>query len=254
MSAQVEELIEDIVDIAPTIMHAVIKIRDENKKLWKETAEVISVSPTGAGFYMIRECKVGRLVSMMFPVEPHLRFYDHDKELYRIWGVVQHCHRLTDEDIGFHVGVAFIGRDVPESYKADPMQSYRICGMNGDGLWKIQEAKEFKPRKDARFYAVVDHYLAVVDAQNSGKKGERASTENISKNGAAVLTNLDLHVGDRVKFISEQYDFSGLAVVCNRRETTAGKARLSLQFVGAKFPVERLKSKAMTHVEEPVVA
>ncbi len=255
MSAQVEELIEDAVDVAPTIMHAVVKIRDENKKLWKETAEVISVSATGAGFYMIRECKAGRLVSMMVPVEPHLRFYDHNKELYRVWGVVQHCHRLTDEDIGFHVGVAFIGREAPESYKSDPMQSYRICGMNEDGLWKIQEAKkEFKPRKDPRFYAAIDHYLAVVDAQSSEKKGEKARTENISKSGAAVLTNLDLHVGDRVKFISEQYDFSGLAVVCNRKDTKGGQARLSLQFVGALFPIEQISLKNVELQEEPVYA
>ncbi len=254
MPAQVDELVEETVDLAPTIMHAVIKIRDEKSKLWKETAEVINVSATGAGFYMIRQCKAGRLVSMMMPVEPHLRFYDHEKELYRVWGVVQHCHRLTDEDIGFHVGVAFIGREAPESYKTDPMQSYRICGMTEDGLWKVQEAKEFKPRKDPRFYAAVDHYLAVVDAQNSDKKGEKATTENISKSGAAVLTNLDLHAGDRVKLISEQYDFSGLAVVCSRKDTKGGKARLSIQFVGATFPVEQISAKKTQIKGEPEFA
>ncbi len=223
MSAQVDELVDGTVDRASTIMHAVVKIRDENGKLWKETAEVISVSQTGAGFYVIRECKPGRLVWLKAPIEPHLRFYDHEKALYRVWGVVQHCHRLNDANIGFHVGIAFVGRDAPESFKVDPMQSYRICGMNEDGLWKIQEAqKQFKPRKDVRYYAAVDHYLAVIDAKSAERKGERATTENISKNGAAVLTTMDLHVGDRVKFISEQYDFSGSAVVCNRRDTKDG--------------------------------
>ena len=256
MSAQVVEMGEETATLAPTLMHAVVKIRDENGRLWKETAEVISVSSTGAGFYMVRECKAGRLVSMMVPIEPHLRFYDHNKELYRVWGVVQHCHRLTDADIGFHVGVAFVGRDAPESYTSDPMQSYRICGMNQDGLWKIQEAqKQFKPRKDVRYYAAVDHFLAVIDAKSAERKGERATTENISKNGAAVLTRMDLHVGDRVKFISEQYDFSGSAVVCNRRDTKDGKARLSIQFVGVAFPIERISTaKKVEHLEDPVCA
>jgi hypothetical protein len=255
MSVEVEETSE-VVDPASTLMHGVVKIKDENGKLWKEVAEVISVSSTGAGFYLKRECKPGRLVSIMIPMETHLRYYDHDKELYRVWGVVQHCHRITADDQGYHFGVAFIGKDAPESYRNDPQQSYRICGMNEDGLWKVQEAaKEFKPRKDARFYAAIDHYLAVVDPAKTGTKGERTTTENISKHGAAVFTNLDLNVGDRVKFISELYDFSGVAVVCSRRNGTDGKARLSLQFVGSTFPVERITAKAMELTkEEPVAA
>jgi hypothetical protein len=250
MSAQVDELVDETVDRASTIMRAVVKIRDENGKVWKETAEVISVSQTGAGFYVMRECKPGRLVWLKAPIEPHLRFYDHEKALYRVWGVVQHCHRLTDVSIGFQVGIAFVGRDAPESYWADPIQSYRISGMNEDGLWKIKEAqKEFRPRKDPRFYAAIDHYLAVIDAKNSEKKGERATTVNISKNGAAVLTTMDLHVGDRVKFISEQFDFSGLAVVCSRKDTKGGKARLSIQFVGVTFPIDRISAKDVGNQE-----
>src|SRR5687768_4582502 len=228
-----------------TLMHAVVKVKDERGKVWKEDGEVISVSPTGAGFYMKRECQAGRLVSVAIPLEAEMRCFDQDKELYRIWGLVQHCHKITSDDCGYHVGVAFIGKDAPDSYKDDPMQSYRICGMNSDGLWKVRAAeKEFKPRKDARFCAAVDHYLAVVDAEKTSVKGERTVTENISKNGAAVITTLDLNVGDRVKFISEQYDFSGMAVVCNRRVGTDGRSRLSLQFVGAAFPIERVSAKA----------
>lgn len=249
MSAQVDET-EEILNPASTLMHAVVKVKEE-EGAWKETAEVISVSPTGAGFYLKRECKAGRLVSMMIPVEPHLRCYDHDKELYRVWGLVQHCHKLTSEDPGFHIGVAFIGRSSPESYRKDPMQSYRICGMNEDGLWKIKEAaKEFKPRKDTRFYTAIDHYLAIVDGQKTSLKGERATTENVSKHGAAVLTTLDVNVGDRVKFISEQLDFSGLAVVCNRRDGTDGKSRLNLQFVENEFPVEKISAVAAVPAPE----
>ncbi|MGD9562629.1 MAG: hypothetical protein AB7F88_11040 [Pyrinomonadaceae bacterium] len=255
MSVEVEEEVTETAASESTVMVAVVKVKDEDGKLWKEAAEVISVSPTGAGFYMKRECKAGRLVSMMLPIEPELRFYDHDKELYRVWGLVQHCHRLTDDDIGFHVGVAFIGRHAPETYKADPMGSYRIVGMSEDGLWKVSEAaREFKPRKDTRYYTAVDHYLAVVDSKNVTARGERATTENISKQGAAVRTMLDLHTGDRVKFISEVHDFSGIAVVCNRQEASDGRALLNLQFVGSVFPVERISISAAKPVKEKVTA
>lgn len=250
MSVQVDEIVETE-DVASTLMLAVVKAKEEGGKSWKETAEVISVSATGAGFYMKRQCKAGNLVSLMVPLEPHLRCYDHEKELYRVWGLVQHCHKVTSDDPGYHVGVAFIGKTPPDSYREDPTQSYRICGMNDDGLWKIREsAREFKPRKDPRFYTAVDHYLAVVDGQKTSLKGERATTENISKSGAAVVTSLDVNVGDRVKFISEQHDFSGLAVVCNRKDGTDGKARLNLQFVENSFPIERVKIKAKPPVEE----
>lgn len=257
MSVEVEETVEEATEanpLASTLMHAVIKVK-EAAGSWKETAEVISISPTGAGFYSKRECKAGRLVSMMIPVEAHLRCYDHDKELYRIWGLVQHCHKITSDDPGFHIGVAFIGRTAPESYQDDPEQSYRICGMDEDGLWKVKAAgKEFKPRKDARYYTVIDLYLAVVDGQKASLRGQRATTENISKHGAAVLTNLDVNVGDRVKFISEKYDFSGLAVVCNRRERSGSKATLNLQFVENLFPVQKISllNTAPPPAEEPV--
>ena len=112
--------------------------------------------------------------------------------------------------------------------------------MNADGLWKIEEAKSaFKVRKHARFRKHIDHYLALLDSKQRTIGGERTVTQNISKSGAAVYTTLDVGVGERVKFICEQFDFSGLAVVCNRQESESDEpARLHLQFVENTFPVE----------------
>lgn len=245
----------EIFDPALTLIHGIVSGMDENGDIWKETAEVISCSPTGSGFYVRREVKPGRLLKLMAPFDPALRCYDEDRELYRVWGLVQNCQKLVNEDYGYHIGVGFIGRNAPESYYADPMQNYRICGMNEDGLWKIREAaREFKPRKDPRFYTSVEHYLALVDGQKASLKGEWATTENISKRGAAVLTSLDATVGDRIKFISEKYDFSGLAVVCNRRDGVGGKSILNLQFVEASFPIEKVKIEASEVKEELVPA
>lgn len=236
------ETIRAKAEVAPLPMNAVIKGKNAPDDTWKEVADVASVSATGAGFYMQREVAVGTIVAVMAPFEAHLRCYDHDKELYRVLGLVQHCQPLTGEDaVGYHVGVAFIGRHAPESYRENPLQNYKICGMTEDGLWKVKETgASFKTRKYMRYWTSVDLYLALVDARRDSLKGEKTSTENISKKGAAVFATLDVNVGDRVKFICERYDFSGLAVVCNQQTGNDGRQRLHLQFVENSFPIEKL--------------
>ncbi|MCA1609100.1 MAG: hypothetical protein LC730_06560 [Acidobacteria bacterium] len=102
---------------------------------WKDVADVVSVSATGAGLYLLRECVVGNLISLMLPMPEHLRCYDHDKEVYGVWGLVQHCQKIREEDLTrYHIGVAFIGKRPPQSYNDDPTQTYRISGMSEDGL------------------------------------------------------------------------------------------------------------------------
>lgn len=229
-------------EIDSTELLAVIKSKDADNKPWKEVADVMSFTAGGTAFYIERECKVGTLVSLMLAMPENLRCYDHDKELYRVWGLVQFCQPLNDGDReGFHVGVAFIGKKPPESYNLNAEQSYRIRGMDEDGLWKIEEAKgSFKARRHMRYWASVELYLALVDGKRDSIGGEWTKTENVSKRGAAVFTGLEIGVGDRVKFISEKFDFSGLAVVCNKQFGTDGKIRLHLQFVENDFPVELL--------------
>jgi hypothetical protein len=221
----------------------VVKSKDPEGKPWKEVGDVLSYTAGGAGFFVERECKVGCLVSLMLALPVYLRCYDHEKELYRVWGLVQFCQPMKDGDReGFHVGVAFIGKRAPESYHENPDQSYRIRGMDEDGLWRIEEAKTaFKTRRHLRYWTEVDLYLALIDGNRDSISGERTITENISKSGAAVFTTLDVGVGDRVKFISERFDFSGLAVVCNKQSGKDKKTRLHLNFVENQFPIDRLK-------------
>ncbi|HLA94665.1 MAG TPA: PilZ domain-containing protein [Pyrinomonadaceae bacterium] len=251
MSASIE-LPKRKAEMETLSLHAVVKAKESDDVSWKEVADVASISATGAGFYIQRECQVGTLLSLMLPLEPHLRCYDHEKELYRVWGLVQHCQPLSGEDaVGYHVGVAFIGKDSPDSYEENPTQGYKICGMTADGLWRITEARSpFKTRRHVRYWTNIDLYLALIDAQRDSTAGERTSTENISKSGAAVFSMLDVNVGDRVKFICETHDFSGLAVVCNRQEGTDGRHRLHLQFVENSFPVEKLNLQKLKAAAE----
>lgn len=241
------ELPKQKADITSMSLYAVVKGKESDDRQWKEVADLISVSATGSSFNLPRPCEVGTLISLMIPLPAHMRCYDHDKEFYRVWGLVQHCESVTANDPpNYHIGVAFIGRNPPESYRLDPAQQYRISGVDENGMWTVDEAKSrFKKRADVRFWKPIDLYLALVDT----KGGERTVAENVSRSGAAVFTTLDVGIGDRVKFISEEYDFSGLAVVCNRQVGDDDRTRLHLKFVENTFPVETLM-KADVVVEQ----
>lgn len=235
---------ESVIDGShPAILNAVVKSKEKEGESWKEVADVVSYSPTGAGFYLARQLSPGQLISLMLPLPAEMRCYDHDKEFYRVWGVVQFCQKQNRDDYdSYHIGVAFTGKNAPSSYNEDPERHYRICGMNTDGLWKIEPAKsEFKIRRDVRFWQSIECYVALVDKDKKSLSGAKSVTENISKSGAAVFSTLDVNVGDRVKFICEPHDYSGLAIVCNRQNSKDGRMRLHLSFVNAKFPVESLK-------------
>ncbi|MEP7148641.1 MAG: hypothetical protein ABI857_07130 [Acidobacteriota bacterium] len=223
-------------------LHAVVKGRDEANCQWKQLADLKSISATGASFNLERHCEPGTLISLMVPLSAHLRCYDFNRKFYPVWGLVQHCEPMEVEDaLSFHIGVAFIGKTCPRSYNADPLQHYRIAGVDDDGMWSVAELKTpFKKRADVRFWKPVDLYLALIDTKDGSTGGERTVAENVSRSGAAVLTTLKVGIGDRVKFISEEFDFAGLAVVCNAQPVADNRTRLHVEFVKATFPVQAL--------------
>lgn len=245
MSVLVETIEEKEVGTEAFVPYAIVTV-NHSGGLQKEAAEVISMSSGGAGFYLSTRVEPGQLVSALLPLEPEFRTYGKQRELFPVWGLIQHCHKTAStESKRYHVGIAFIGKHAPESFNSDPRQSFQICGMSEDGLWTVKETgKSFKARRDTRFHTSIDLYLAVIDGKQTAIKGERTTTENISRGGAAVVSTLDVSVGDRVKFISEKFDFSGLAVICNRQPGHDGRSRLHLQFVENQFPVESIKQPA----------
>src|SRR4051812_38861578 len=103
-------------------LHAVVKGKRTGDRQWKEVADLLTFSSTGASFNLRRECEVGTLVSLMIPLPSHLRCYDFDKEFYRTWGLVQHCEPITASKEGkrFHIGIAFIGKTAPGATQKIP--------------------------------------------------------------------------------------------------------------------------------------
>jgi PilZ domain. len=228
-----------------TSLFASVKGWETREQFWKEDADVVSFSSSGAGFHVGKPCVPGQLLSIMMALPIHLRAYDHDKKLYKIWGLVQHCQQVsTGDEPSYFVGVAFIGRTAPSSYQNNSLTSYRICGMSSDGLWIAKDAdKPFINRKESRYRYSINVSLFVLDTEQRVVCDEKTETENISENGALVISNLDIAVGDRIRFHSVDFGFTALAVVRNRQTRNDGQPRISLEFVDDLFPVLELVPK-----------
>lgn len=231
----------------PADLETIIRVRESAKDSWKEITTVSTVSRNGAGFMLKRPVVVGRLVTLLMPLDPMLRAYDKKEELYPVMGLVQYCNEgLVDNAKIYHVGVGFVGRTVPESYKADPRQSYHICGIDDEGLWKIAEsAAQYKIRNFPRFSVEIDVSLSLIrKARKGGAKEahtrELTRTRNISATGASVISALDAAVGEKVKFGSKEHNYYTIAIVRNRDETHVGGKTLNLEFLDSQFPMEKI--------------
>ena len=60
MSVRTEPL-KKKAELARKSLYTVVKVKESADDSWKEVADTISISATGAGFYLNRECQVGSL-------------------------------------------------------------------------------------------------------------------------------------------------------------------------------------------------
>jgi len=225
-------------------LRTIVQVKEPSEETWKEITKVKTVSKTGAGFALKRPVAVGRLVTLVMPLDPELRAYDHKAELYPVMGIVQYCNRGLEAGEGiYHVGVGFIGKQIPESFKLDPAQSYRISGMSPDGLWTVTEASsQFKARKDARYWISIDISVTLLQKDKNTVNKEQAVTQNISSSGVSFESNLEVEIGEKVKFACKPLDFYAFAYVrnCKPNKDKHRPPTVHLEFIDAKFPIEKV--------------
>jgi hypothetical protein len=173
-----------------------------------------------------------------------MRRYDQEKRLYRVWGLVQHCYEAGGEgSSGFHVGVALIGKEAPDSYAVRPNQCYRVSGMARNGLWKVEELEQtFKTRSSIRYWNSIETSLYQLDDQQHPIAAEKTVTENISETGALVFSDLRVAAGDRIKFQTNSPPFSSLCIVRHRRIGADDRTRIHLEFVDNSFPILEIEA------------
>jgi hypothetical protein len=225
-------------------LKTIVQVKESNAESWKEVTRVTTVSRNGAGFSLPRPVTVGRLVTLVMPLDPSLRAYDEDKDLYPVLGLVQYCNKgMADGQEVYHVGVGFVGKNMPESYKADPTQSYRISGMRRDGLWEIAEAdSQFKNRKTPRYWISLPVTISLLQKAGQPVTRQETFTRNISSGGASVACNLLAGVGDKIKIACREIDFYAVAIVRGRKTPPNEMPTLHLQFIDAELPVAKVIS------------
>lgn len=223
-------------------LKTLVKVRESESDVWKEVAEVTTVSKNGAGFDLPRPCVVGRLITLVLPMPREFRVYDHEEKLYPVMGLVQYCNEAKEDGkTVFRVGVGFIGKVVPGSFRLDPLQSYRITGMSPEGLWTVSEVDTpFMIRRDPRFWVAFDVSVTLLQKEKRTSKKENAVTQNIGAGGAAVVCELDAKAGDTVKFGCKAFDFYAMATVRERKERKNLPPTLHLEFVESRFPVDKI--------------
>jgi hypothetical protein len=221
-------------------LKATVQIKESKDGSWKEVAKVSSVSRNGAGLRLTRPCVVGRLLNLTMPLDPELRAYDKKEEVYSVASIVQYCNASTiDGETVYHVGVGFVAKKMPDSYKADPAQNYRISGMKKDGLWSITEAElQFKNRKQPRYWIAVPVLISLLQRGDNAGAKEATYTKNICAGGVSVACSLDAKIGDKVKFGCRDLNFYSMAIVRNRRINKNAAPTLHLEFVDNEFPID----------------
>ena len=223
-------------------MRTIVQVKGSESNSWKEVTEVKSVSRNGAGFMLSRRCVVGRLITLVMPLNPELRAYDFDSKVYPVMGIVQYCNAATvDGEPVYHVGVGFVGKQIPESFKSNPEQSYRINGMTNDGLWEICEADaQFTHREEPRYWMSMGIVVSLIQKEEKSIAREETFTKNIGAGGISVACKLPANVGDKVKVAVKDMNFYAIAVVRNRNASDGEMPTLHLEFVDARFPIERI--------------
>jgi hypothetical protein len=230
------------VDRADSELRTIVQVKESDTETWKEVTKVTTVSRNGAGFSLPRPVVVGRLITLVMPLAPDLRAYDEDKELYPVLGLVQYCNKgMVDGKAVYHIGVGFIGKNIPDSFKANPAQSYRISGMKKDGLWEVTEAEsQFKNRKQPRYWISLPVTISLLQRAEQPIAREETYTQNIAAGGVSVPCSLAAGVGDKVKFACKEIDFYAVAIVRNRKVPSNESPTLHLQFVDAELPVDKV--------------
>jgi len=225
-----------------------VECRESEDHEWEELTHILDVAPFGARLRIACPTEPGRLLHLTLPMPRRLRCYDHDQEQYRVWSVVRHCKPLPSADDQlphFEIGVAFIGKDCPATHETDPAERYEItAGFTETDLWRVGEGPSpddprpasSNQRSETRHGIEDDVVIEVYGPDGRVHERETTKTENISRHGMAVFTNLNIARGRYIRVRSAQYRIAIIAAVRRLASFGDGRKRLHLEFVDQQWP------------------
>jgi hypothetical protein len=212
---------------------------------WTEITRLIDVTPFGAGFTLKRLVEKGRLLHMTIPMPRQLRVFDHVEDQYRVWALVRYVRPTNPPGsklLVCEVGVAFIGKQPPRSYEADPTKRYEIGALTPGELISVEESTipelaSSDKRSQTRHNIPVDMLIETFKDNGEVDFSELTVTENISPQGAAIYTTLNLPIGRFIRLSSEQYKVSVHAAVRGYSMGPAGMPRIHVEFIDREWPL-----------------
>jgi hypothetical protein len=212
---------------------------------WTEITRLIDVTPFGAGFTLKRPVEKGRLLHMTIPMPRQLRVFDHVEDQYKVWALVRYLRQTSppgSKQLLFEVGVAFIGKRAPRSYETDPAKRYEIGALTPGELttveeWVPTELSSSDKRSQTRHNIPVDMLVETFTDNGEVDFSEHTVTENISQQGAAIYTTLNLPIGRFIRLSSEQYKTSVYAAVRGYSMGPAGMPRIHVEFIDREWPL-----------------
>jgi hypothetical protein len=223
-----------------------VAVREAHGEEWNEVTRVLDLTPFGARFSLARPVDRGRLVHLTLPMPRALRCFDHVEDQYRVWALVRRLALTPPAADGglprFELGVAFVGKYPPASYRANPAMRYEIASNTpSEDLWRLSEQvlTPYTPvQRETRLSLPVDVIVELLDERGQVTASEQTVTENLSRHGASVFTTLAAEAGRFVRVRSASYTLELLAIVRGTHTGPDGIPRLHLEFLDREWPLE----------------
>ena len=198
---------------------------------WEEMASVRDASPSGVALNLRHPITRGQVLLLTLPLPKRFRRYDLGDASYRIYGLV----RSVQPDSGqARVGIMFLGRHPPRGFDRNP-----------GGLYLLPTDAPPAPserRKVPRLDVYVNMRIRRLVDDGSGRREEQTIAENIGRNGARVLTSMNITKGETVEVTEVGGSFRARAEVRNVYVGQDRIPRLNLCFLDAEAPARLVQS------------
>ncbi len=231
-----------------------VRGRESTTHEWMEVTHVQDVTAFGARFSLMHPTEPGRVLHLTLPMPRQLRSYDWSEDQYQVWTLVRHVHLVTPTPTiqstptpttlpQFEIGVAFIGARPPGQYERDPSRRYQVATLAESGMWTVREiAPPPNPKgpraDDTRLTLMTEVVIELFNETGQIVASENTVSENISRRGAAVYTQMRVELGRFVRLSSSRDKVSRLAAVRACRPGPDGVYRMHLEFLDGTWPLD----------------
>lgn len=125
-----------------------VRCRESAQYEWSEMSHLVNMSPSGARLTIGHSIEAGQLLHLTMALPSSLRSYDKMERDYCIWALVRNVTslpKISADKSQFEIGVAFIGKTPPASYRLDPQTRYELRPVpDKNGLWVVRERERVK--------------------------------------------------------------------------------------------------------------